>query len=513
VTALVLAAALLLAGDAPLSYDQLVSRAVAAGHEGRLDEAARDLDAAIAQDGSRPEARVERGGLLFLEKRYDDAARELRTALRLHDDPYARDLLASSLYLAGQEDEALAEWNVLGKPTVSQIEISGLVHVLDKVARREVVPTEGGVLTLRSLRQTRLRLREVGVFDRVTVRVTPQPDGKAQLDVALLERHGLFSSPVEALVASGTNALNHLARLRYSDLAGEGLSVGALYRWEKNRPKVAISLEWPRPLDLDANLHFSAFNGRQRFDVPGGGLLARVRGFDLGARRVVGPGTVVDLAVRARRRVLSRSDPLDDVGASGTSLGGALGVEHRLLDGRRHRLDLSGELLLSGSEARYTRFVLGASDSVSLSSPDGSLIDRSVLVSRILWGRSSDETPIDERFAAGGSAEMDFPLRAHAQVSNGTLGSNVPVSRSMVLGNLEWRRRLLRRSLVQVGLVAFCDAATLAGTVGGDLDHNFLDVGMGIRVGVGGGSIVRFDWGHGLSDGQNAIFIGLGQVF
>ena len=147
-TALLLAAALLLAGDPPESYDDLVSRGVAEGREGRLVDAARDLDAAIARDGSRPEARVERGGLFFVQKQDHDAARELRKALRLRDDPYARDLLASSLYLAGHEDEALAEWNALGKPRVSRVEISGLVHALDRVARREVLPAEGDVLTL-----------------------------------------------------------------------------------------------------------------------------------------------------------------------------------------------------------------------------------------------------------------------------------------------------------------------------------------------------------------------------
>ncbi len=108
---------------------------------------------------------------------------------------------------------------------------------------------------------------------------------------------------------------------------------------------------------------------------------------------------------------------------------------------------------------------------------------------------------------------MELPLRAHPGVVKGTLGSVVPLSRSVVLGNLEWRRRLLRKSLVQVGLVAFCDAAALARTSRGDLDHTLVDVGMGIRVGVGGGSIVRFDYGHGLSDGRNAVFVGLGEVF
>jgi hypothetical protein len=36
---------------------------------------------------------------------------------------------------------------------------------------------------------------------------------------------------------------------------------------------------------------------------------------------------------------------------------------------------------------------------------------------------------------------------------------------------------------------------------------------MGIRLALGGSSILRFDYGHGLSDGQHAFFMGLNQIF
>jgi tetratricopeptide (TPR) repeat protein len=508
VIALALASVLALAAGGPDSYDDLVSRAVAAGREGRLEEAARGLEEAIALDGSRPEARVERGGLFFLEKRYEDAARELRGALRLREDAYARDLLASSLYLAGREDEALGEWNALGKPLVSRVEITGMVHVLDRVARREVPLAEGDVLTLGRVREARLRLREVGVFDRATVRVAPQPDGKAGLDVALLERHGLFASPLDALVRLGTNALNHLVRARYYDVAGTGISVGAQYRWEANRPDTSVLLTWPRPLGLDANLRFSAFRGRQLYEIDEP-LDARSRGLSLGLRRVIRSRTVADVSLRALDRTFSRPDPL---APPGKILGPEIGIEHHLLDARRQRLEVAGRFLATGSDVRYQRAFIGMTYHAFLSPPDGSLIDRSVFAARGQWGYGSQGTPIDQMFAVGGSAEMEFPLRAHPQAVHGALGET-PLARSLWLANLEWRRRLVRKSLVQVGVVLFSDSALLRRTTTGDLDHSLFDVGMGIRVGIGGGSIVRLDYGHGLSDGKRAIFIGLGEIF
>lgn len=506
--AFALAAALVLSGDGADSYDDLVSRAVAAGHEGRLEDAARDLDQAIALDGSRPEARVERGGLLFLQKRYDEAVGELREALRLREDPYARDLLASSLYLAGREDEALETWNALGKPRVSRVEIAGMVHVLDRVARREVPLAEGDLLTLARVREARLRLHEVGTFDRVTVRVTPEGDGRARLDVALLERHGLFGTPLEGVINLGTNALNRLVRLRYSDVGGMGLSAGGMYRWEANRPAASVFLTWPRPLGLDANLRFSAFRGRQLYEVEEP-LTARSRGVDLGLRRVVGPRTVADLSFHATDRSFSRPDPL---APPGKILGAEIGVEHHLLDARRHRLDVSARFLATGSDVRYGRGLLAATYHAFLSAPDGSLIDRSVLAARGQWGYGGNGTPIDEMFAVGGSAEMEFPLRAHPQATHGALGAT-PLARSVQIANVEWRRRLVRKSLVQLGLVLFSDSARLERTTAGDADHSLFDVGMGIRVGIGGGSIVRLDYGHGLSDGRDAVFVGLGQIF
>jgi hypothetical protein len=509
VTALLLAALLQQGAAGAPSYDDLVARAVAAGREGRLEEAARDLDAAVAEDASRPEAWVERGGLYFLQKRYEDAARELRAALAIRDDEYARDLLASSLYLSGHEDEALDQWNRLGKPKVARVEVQGLVHVLDRVARREVVAHEGAVLTVADLRETRLRLHEVGVFDRVTVRATPQADGRADVDVAVLERHGLFASPVDAAVGLGVDALNHFVRLRWSDVGGAGISVGGGYRWQENRPEASLFLSWPRPLGLDANLRFSAFRGRQLYalELP---ILERGRGFDLGFRRVTGARTVVDAALRVRERTFSRPDV---VALPGTVLGGVLGAEHRLLESRRQRLDLSARVLFSRADARYTRGLVGATYRVALEEPDGAAIDRSILAARLQWGGGTRDTPVDDMFAAGGSPEMEYPLRAHPQVVDGALGVEVPLARTLLLGNLEWRRRLFRKSLVQVGVVAFCDAGDLQRTVSGDLDHRFTDVGMGLRVGVGGGSILRLDWGHGLRDGRDAVFVGLGQVF
>jgi hypothetical protein len=514
VIAVALATALLLS-EAPAEegYDALVSRGVALGREGRYEEAARTLDAAVARDASRPEALVERGGLRFLEKRYEDAVRDLRAALRLREDDYTRDLLASSLHLAGRSDEALSAWNPLGRPIVGEIEIGGLVHTIDRVAGREIAFAAGEVLTLDRVRETRLRLADVGVFDRVTVRPVPRGDGKADVTVALLERHGLFRGPVDLAVNVCTNLLFERVRPRYWNIAGSGISVGGQYRWEENRPDLSVQIDWPRPLGLGGNLRVTAFRGRQLYDL-GEPLLRRSRGLDVSLRRVLGSRTAGQLAFRTRDRSFSRADP-DAPG--GDIVGFEVGLDRVLLDTQRQRIDGSLRLLSSrrelGSQVPFSRGTLSISYRAFLTPPEGAFLERSVFAARVYAGHGGDGMPIDEMFAPGGSPEMELPLRAHRQTRKGTLGAT-PLGRSLTLTNVEWRIRVVRSALIQAGVVLFYDAAWIRGTPSAsDRDHALHDVGMGIRLALGGSSILRFDYAHGLTDGKHSFFMGLNQVF
>jgi hypothetical protein len=507
-------AAAILAQASTESYEDAVARGLAAGRAGHLDDARSAFDAAIASNAARPEAWVERGGVSFLEKHYDAAARDLKEALRLREDDYTRDMLASSLQLAGRGEEALAVWNPLGRPRLAQLEITGLVHTLDRVARREIPFREGDVLTLRRVQEARLRLTEVGIFDRVTVRAVPLGDGRANLDVALIERYGLYRSLVDLGLNVGTNLLFERLRPRYANIAGTGLTVGGQYRWEHNRPDLSIFADWPRPLGLDATVHLGAFRGEQLYDVNADPLFSRSHGADLSLRHVVAGRFVAQVALRTRDRSFSRPDP---DAPPGRIVGIEAGLDRRLVETPRQRLDASVRVFTSGralgSDLTYTRASLGAQYRLSLAAPEGTILERSVLAVQFHWGRGTDGTPIDQMFAPGGSPEMELPLRAHQQTHDGTLGST-PLGRSLALANLEWRRRLFRSPFVQVGLVTFCDLARIDRTAGpSDLDHSFQDVGVGLRLGLGGSSVVRLDYGHGLSDGRNAIFLGLNQTF
>jgi len=493
------------------SYAALVNLGIAQGRLGHLEEAGEAFDRAIALEPSKPEAFVERGGLRFLQKNYPAAISDLKQALVARDDAYARDLLASSLYLAGRTDEALQQWNRLNQPELRSLVTNGLVHTKDKVVRRELVLAEGGLLERDGLKQSELRLSELGIFDRISIRPVPLGEGKADLEISLVERHGLFSSPWEFVTSTGINALLKKVHLRYSTISGEALNVGGEYRWESNRPEASVFMDAARPLGLPAYLRLRGASGRQEYDV-GTPLSYRYSGLDLSLRSVFGSRSTGSFGLHTRQRSFSRPDL---VAPAGTLVELGVGLERRVAESFRQRLDASAEIWTTlgflGSDLGFVKEQTTLSYKLFLSEPEGSPIEPSLLAARVRQGWGGSGMPVDEMFAPGGSPEMELPLRAHPALKNGILGA-APIGRSLLLVNMEWRKRLANIAIFQLGSVLFYDGGRIMDTVSGS-PQTLHDIGVGLRLTIRGSSLIRFDYGHGLSDGKNAFFIGLGQVF
>jgi tetratricopeptide (TPR) repeat protein len=506
------AATLAAATTATPSYEGLIALGVSLGRLERQKEARQAFDRALALDPQRPQAFVERGGLSFLERDYGNAVRDLERALALHDDAYARELLASSLYLEGRTDDALAQWNRLGQPSLRTLDVVGLVHTRDRIVRREIALEEGSVLDLDRLRRSRRQLAELGIFDRVTLRPVPREQGKADLEAALIERHGFYKGTLDFVVSTAVNAIGRRVGARYSNLGGAAVSFGGEYRWNTNRPELSLSLDVPRPFGLPAYTHLRAFRGRQNYELDGR-FTRRSKGLDLDLRHVVDGRTVVALGARGRDRTFSRPEPF---APRGFISGLEAALERRLVENRAQRLDVIASAFRAlpalGSDLSYTQTTLTVAYHRQLSPRDerGGL-ETSELAAQVHWGWGSRGLPIDEMFVPGGSAEMDYPLRGHHQMHHGILGES-PIARSLQLGNLEWRRRLAQWGELQLGSVLFIDAARVARAVN-SADRALVDVGVGLRVGVRGAPVIRVDFGHGLSDGKNALFVGLGQTF
>jgi len=494
-----------------LSYEVLLAQGLAQAKEGHVEAATEALDRAIARDPLRPEAWVERGGLAFLRRDYADAARDLTRALTLRDDAYARDLLAASLFLDGRPDDALVQWNALGRPSLRALSLTGLARTRGSVVRRELVAVEGSTLRLDDLRESRLRLSELGAFRRVTLRPVPLGDGKADLEVALDERPPLGGGPVEVAAGLGVNLLYERVRLRYYNVAGAGMTLGAQYRWETHRPQFVAGFGVPRAFGAPFHLSMEAFQGRQDYDL-GQSLECRAGGGGVRLRTIMGPRTVLETGARLSARTFSAPAPYAPPGRLLTL---QAGLEHRLIDAWRHRLDgslrLAGASEAWGSEVGFARGELQLEYRLFASPPRGTTMEASVVAGQVVAGWGSSSTPLDEMYTPGASPDMGLPLRAHPQATDGLLGET-PLGRSLLLGNLEWRRRLVDVSLLQVGFVVFTDAARVFGRPDGP-PVTLVDAGVGLRLALKGGATLRVDYGRGLNDDSRALYVGFNQVF
>ena len=495
------------------TYEGLVALGVAWGRLGRMDEARQALERAVYMQPRRPEALVERGGLRFLAKEYEAAITDFEQALDLGPDDYTRDMLATSLFLRGRPDAALREWNRLGRPLVQNIRIEGTDKIDKSWVRREVTASEGGLLRPKHIQGTRLRLDETGLFRSANPRPVPLGEGKVDLEVAVLERHGLWDYWAEFAARSAVYAFAKKVRVRYYNMLGSGITVGGEYKWEDTQPRLQGSLYWPRPVGLPFNVYLEGVTARPHYELDGP-ITLRTRGLSAGVRRVLGSATVVQVGWRARHRTFSRfrfDSPPGDIN------GFDAGVERRWLDRRRNRLQSALYFFQAaeelGSDFVYPRGLAILRYYGTVAGDDDPEMPGSVFATQLQWGVGGTGIPLDDMFAPGTASEADLPLRAHRQKKSGVLGVT-PIGHNVVLANVEWRQRLLSRKGVKAGVVFFYDGARVGDTAQGPREEVFHDAGVGLRLRLKGSPILRLDFGWSLTgDGKNAITAGVGHVF
>jgi hypothetical protein len=481
----------------------LVSFGVNRGKAGDRVASRLALDKAIALSPHRHEAWTERGGLSFLEGDYEGASSDLQRSLSLGAGDYSRELLATSLLLGGRQLEALAEWNRLGQPILRALSVRGRDRTRSSLLRWAIRPREGEALVLSKVLETQWRLRELRVLRTTSVTISPLGDGLADMALVIDERPRFGARRLDLVMGLALDALYHQVGLQVYNLAGTGAVIGSRYRWDEHRPLAAINLEIPDAFGSGLGLRLEGFNGQQDYELPEP-VRARTRGGAFQLRRVVGPQTTLEAGMRVSNRGFSSQIEYAPPGKL-VEFGG--GFVRRVLGNSRQQLDLALHAKASapewGSTLSYLRGDFRMAYALRSPGSQRTATPRAEIAGQCFLGWGSRNLPLDEMYTPGASMEMDLPLRGHAAAPSGIVGLT-PFGRSVILTNLEVRRRLFDTLLLSVGGVAFLDVAT----VGGRPDASpvtLVDGGFGLRLTLKGGRVLRLDWGVGLNDRTRAF--------
>ncbi len=434
----------------------------------------------------------ELGGVRLAQRRYADAAMLSRQALQLAaDDGYARDVLASSLFLQNDVTGAVREWNLVGKPKLDRVDIVGLTR-----ARYALIARITGLQpnTLLTPAQFSLATRALEQLpDRVASNVTLRPDGDgfATATAAIQETSRLPRGAVEWAAAGIQTAVNRELVTMLAGWSGQGELWSASWRWWENRPRVAASFaapltgRWPGVWRVEAaweRQHYAAATTRLREERRTGVV---------SVRNWFRPNTRYELR---------------------TGLDAWNSNRHAIVAGGTLEQRLFGERIsIVGAADRW--FTMG--DAAAFSNASALVTVRSrrdtrgiVLTGLVRADAASAAAPLALWSGAGEGRGRPGLLRAHRMLDEGVIDAPV-FGRRSASTNIELQRWSLM-PLVAIGVAGFLDAAIAADRlVGTERDPFLLDAGIGLRARMPGRpGTFRIDYAHGIRDGAHRISAG-----
>ena len=442
----------------------------------------------VAEDPMADEMRA-RAGRAFRQQDYGAAAAGARELLeRAPDDAYGWQLLASSLFILGGDDEALDAWNRIGRPRNDLTRIDGLRRTRHAVIADAVDIPPGALITRAALAHARRRVRMVPAVAAARVDYRPIEGGRAEVHAAIVERPVLPHSLPDLLVHGARAALERSVRIDVANPVGAGTLWRGNYVWQEAR----------RTLELDVAVPH-AFGVRGVWHVRAGERTLTHALNDVTLRETRRTATV-SLADWASAQLLWQIGGSYDHWTDRGAYGGA----HTALEARSRidraalRADLDG-WLADGARA-FGRARLRAAV-------------RSARVRRGLeWDltlgaqHTASHAPRDTWARAGSGPLADAPLRAHALLdSEGRIASRW-FAPQLAHASGELRHWLVDTGLLRIGGAVFMDGVAVRGDPLQPGSRAAVDAGIGLRLdvpGVPGG--IRIDAAHGLSDGASAI--------
>jgi hypothetical protein len=494
---------------------------MALAHAGKWNHAERVLVA-----GSRLEPRDERfpvelAGVAFKQKNYPLAARRLHRAVKLSpNDAYANDFLATVYFLEGNLEAALKYWNRVGKPHVAQMREEPEPRVSAALLDHAFAFSPAATLRLRQFRDTRARIRGLGIFPQYHFDLDALPDGKFNVVFRGRELDGFGGGKWEVAAQVLRGLPFQQVNPAFYDFRGRAINFDSMARWDAQKRRLFLRASGPFEGGAKYRWNFAAdlrnenWVLRNSFTGPAPALAS------LNLRREAGTFDLVsyesgrlewlagaEISHRDFRNVAPGAELTAPMLASGYELKQVAQLRASVWRVPEHRFAMSAE-----GESQAAR--LWSRPGQSFEKLTGELAwrwfpqavgDDYEMMQQVRAGRIFGQAPFDELFTLGLDQDNDLPMRAHIATRDGRKGS-APMGRNYFLQNWELDKRLYGNGLIEVQLGPFLDIGRITdpGTALGS--HKWLfDTGVEAKLRVFGVG-VAFSYGKDLRTGNNAFY-------
>ena len=487
---------------------------------GRFDEARRVFLAGRRQWPGDARFPIELGGVAFKQRRYVQAARWLRRGMRLTDDPYPVDFLATIYFLQGNLEAALQHWNRIGKPLVERVKVEPGLRLDPILLDRAFTFAPAETLGLSDLHSTRARIGELGIFPAFTLGLDAREDGQFDATFAAHERNGFGSSRLEALLSTFRGLGYQAIYPEYFNIGRSAINISGMVRWDAQKRYFGSSVSGP----------WGRHAGRYRI-----GLDSRNENWDI--RRSLQAQASSLGALNLRRQAANAE--ISFLGNSGWRWSTGAEFSHRDYRGIVAGPGLSPDVLLPGyalkqlaqvvrelwrvPDRRFESSVRVSSEAARLWSTPPHISERLRVSFHSTWfplmtgddwaiqqqisaGRIFGRAPFDELFMLGVERDNDLWLRAHPGDRDGRKGS-APLGRDYFLSNWEIDKNLYRNGLFSVKLSPFLDVARSTDSSPGLGSGKWLvDTGVQAKLRVLGVEFVVIG-GKDLRSGHNSFYV------
>lgn len=473
----------------------LVTHAVETALAGETSAAEQELSAAMRLCPADAAGFREMAGLRFSQKRYADANVLATMATRLAPgDEYSWELAATSRYLAGDSDGALAAWNHIGQPRVDAVNIRGAVRTPMPVVSRAAALEPRAILTAGAFTQALRRLRDLPVAATADMKFEPAAAGQANVDVVVVERSPFPRGPASLGVLAARPLFQREVRVETAGIMGVGEAASASWRFADKRPRVAVGLAFPSPPRLPGVTSFSGLWEQQWYGLPG----AEPEAFRESRRRA-GLQLSDWASAWLKWQAGASADAFNDVGFVSSDV--TLTAQSR---GNRAAISASAASWFPFSEGR--RFTSGSVRANVRSTADAA---RPVLSSVAEYQRVSEAAPLMVWPGAGTGAGRPALLRAHQLLDHGIVTGAV-LGRELVNASVEYAQPVRSIRTLNLSVAAFVDGARASLRRDGLAPTPFhVDAGVGLRLrlpaGLGG---IRADVAHTFGDGKMTFSAG-----